>query len=290
MHRAFSHVRTYVRWYALVFLVASTLCLSWISIRENRHGQLTVAFLDVGQGDGIFIDSPTGTQVLIDGGPDANLLRALPHVLPWYDRHIDLVVVTNPDKDHYEGFIPLLSRYSVDAVLEPGTVSKTPTYATLEKEITDHRIPKIIARRGQVIDIGGGAYIEILFPDRDASGLSSNDGSIVARLVYGDTSVALQGDSTARIEHYLVSLDGSTLHSTILKTGHHGSRTSSTEEYVRAVSPQYAVISAGRDNSYGHPHKETLDTLNALKIPILGTYVLGDIIFKSDGKEMKLVK
>src|SRR5205823_5277144 len=128
-------------------------------------------------------------------------------------------------------------------------------------------IPEILARRGQIIDLGGGAYLQVLFPDRDVSGLSSNDGSIVMRLVYGDTSVALQGDSTAKIEHYLVGLDGGNLKSTILKAGHHGSRTSTTEEYVRAVAPQWTVMSSGVNNSYGHPHKETLDTLAKLNIP-----------------------
>jgi competence protein ComEC len=108
------------------------------------------------------------------------------------------------------------------------------------------------------------------------------------RLVYGETSVLLQGDSTARIEQYLGSKDGTALKSTILKIGHHGSRTSSTEEYVADVAPQFAVISSGKDNSYGHPHKETLDTLSSLKIPAYDTCNNGRIIWKSDGKTFVL--
>lgn len=284
MKQIFLHVRTHLRWYVLLVLILLSIILWSVILHEDRHGILTFTVLDIGQGDSLFIESPTGTQVLVDGGPDKNLMKEISHVMPWYDRHIDMIVVTNPDTDHYEGFIPLLDKYSVDVMMESGTNSPTPTHAVFEKEIDDKHIPRIIARRGQVIDLGGGARLEVLFPDRDVSGTSSNDGSMVMRLVYGDTSVALQGDSTAKIEEYLVGLDGSGLQSTILKVGHHGSKTSTTEEYVRAVSPQFAVISSGVNNKYGHPDAETLDTLAKLKIPTFDTCVMGDIVFHSDGK------
>ncbi len=289
MKQVFSHVRTHLKWYILLLLTIVSILLWSAAIHENRTGLKFVA-LNIGQGDSLFIESPTGVQVLIDGGPGNSLMRELPRVLPWYDKHIDVVIVTNPDKDHYEGFIPLLAKYSVDVVLEPGTSSKTDTYSFLEKEITEKHIPKIIAARGQFIDIGGGAYIEVLFPDRDVSGLSSNDGSIVAKLVYGKTSVMLTGDSTAKIEDYLIHLDGEKLKSTVLKAGHHGSRTSSSDEYVKEVSPQYAVISAGKDNSYGHPHKETLETFSKYGVQVLGTYSLGDVTLYSDGKTFSVTK
>ncbi len=288
MQKAFSHIRQYFRWYVLLGLFVFSAVIWSVVLHEDRHGTLIFAVLNIGQGDALFIESPTGTQVLIDGGPNKNLMRELPHVMPWYDKHIDMLVVTNPDKDHYDGFIPLLDQYSVDVVLEPGINNKYPAYSVLENKIASKNIPKILARRGQRVDLGGGAYLEILFPDRDVSDLSSNDGSLVMRLVYGDTSVALQGDSTAKIEHYLVGLDGDKLQSTILKAGHHGSRTSSTEEYVRAVSPQWTVMSSGPANTYGHPHKETLDTMYKLNIPTYDTCNNGRIIFQSDGKEFVL--
>ncbi len=288
MKQAFLHVRTYVRWYVLLALILLSLILWSVILHEDRRGVLTFAMLNIGQGDALYIESPTGTQVLVDGGPDRNLMKEIPHVMPWYDKHIDMLVVTNPDQDHYSGFIPLLQQYSTDVVMEAGTVGHSPMYPVLEKEIADKKIPRIVARRGQVVDLGGGAYLQILFPDRDVSGLSSNDGSIVMKLVYGDTSVMLQGDSTATMEHYLVGLNTGELQSTILKAGHHGSRTSTIEEYVRAVAPQWAVISSGVNSEYGHPHKETLDTLAKLNIPALDTCVMGDIIFRSDGKVFTL--
>lgn len=289
MRSVFSHIRGYFKWYFLLLVVLVSVILCFVVFREDRKGIMTVAFLNVGQGDSIFIESPTGVQVIVDGGPAKNLMKEIPHVLPFYDRHIDMIVVTNPDKDHYEGFIGFLKKYSVDVVLEPGTTNPSDTYATLESEIKNRNIPKVIALRGQVVDLGGGAYLEIIFPDRDISGLGANDGSLVMRLVYGDTSVMLQGDSTAKIEEYLVTLGGN-LDSNILKTGHHGSKTSTTESYVEAVSPEWAIISAGNGNSYGHPHQETLDTLNKEKVKILGTYDLGRIVFESDGKEFVLRK
>jgi len=289
MRSAFSHIKAHFKWYSLIFLVIVSLILRFVVFREDRKGIMTVAFLDIGQGDSIFIESPTGVQVIVDGGPAKNLMKEIPHVLPFYDRHIDMIVVTNPDKDHYEGFIGFLKKYSVDVILEPGTTNPSETYTTLENEIKDLHIPKVIARKGELVDLGGGVYLEIIFPDRDVSGLTANDGSLVMKLVYGETRVMLQGDSTAKIEEYLVS-KGEDLDADILKTGHHGSKTSTTGTYVEAVSPEWAVISAGFGNSYGHPHKETLDTLNKEKIKILGTYDLGRIIFKSDGKQFVLKK
>lgn len=252
---------------------------------EKGSGVLKFIVLDIGQGDALYIESPTGKQVLVDGGPNNNLAKALPRVMSQYDKHIDLMVVTNPDFDHYGGFISLLDKYKVDAVLEPGTFNPYQAYTVLQNKITEKQIPKMLARKGQVIDLGGGARLEVLFPDRDVSKLSSNDGSIVMKLVYGDTSVMLQGDSTAKIEQYLRgSVSSTTLQSTILKAGHHGSRTSSTIGYVKAVAPKWNVISSGKNNDYGHPHKETLATMSELGIPTFDTCNNGDLVFISDGK------
>ena len=288
MESAQSHLRMYVKWYILLSLFVLSLVLWSIILHEDHKGILTFAVLNIGQGDSLFIESSTGTQVLIDGGPDKNLMREISQVMPWYDRNIDMIVVTNSDKDHFDGFIPLLEKYKVDVVLEPGTNSATSEYAFLEKEIAKKNIPKVLARRGQKIDLGGGAYLEILFPDRDVSKLASNDGSIVMWLVYGETKILLEGDSTERIETYLTNLNSLDLKSTILKVAHHGSKTSSSKDFVRAVSPELAVISAGENNKYGHPTKETLATMEELKIPTFVTCNMGRITFRSDGHKFTL--
>jgi beta-lactamase superfamily II metal-dependent hydrolase len=288
MERARNHLYKNLLTYFLlaIFSLGYTAWSSYQSEKvEKGSGFLKFVVLDIGQGDALYIESPTGKQVLVDGGPNNNLARALPRVVSQYDKHIDLLVVTNPDFDHYGGFIKLLDKYKVDAVLEPGTFNKYPAYTVLENKITEKQIPKMLARKGQVIDLGGGAHLDVIFPDRDVSEMSSNDGSIVMKLVYGDTSVLLQGDSTAKIEQYLRdSVSSTTLQATILKAGHHGSRTSSTLGYVKIVNPKWTVISSGKNNDYGHPHKETLETMKELGIPTYDTCNNGDLVFISDGK------
>lgn len=258
----------------------------WYAIlAEDRGGILTVSVLDIGQGDAIFIETPNGNQILIDGGPDNKILRRLGETLPFYDRSIDMLIVSNPDKDHIAGLIDVLRRYKVSKVMEPGTVSETAVYGELKKEIEKEKADKILARRGGriVLDGKNGVFVDILFPDRDVSGVSTNDGSIVARLVYGDTAFLLTGDSPKAVENYLVSLDGAKLRSDVLKVGHHGSKTSTSEMFLGYVSPEYAIISSGKNNKYGHPHKETTGSLQKFNIPYFNTATDGTIVFQSDG-------
>lgn len=252
---------------------------------EKGTGYLKFSVLDIGQGDALYIESPTGKQVLVDGGPNKNLMKQITKVISPYDRRIDVLVVTNPDRDHYEGFIPLLDKYSVDLLLEPGTTNKYPAYKVFRDKIEKLGVKRMLARKGQIIELGGGAYLEVLFPDRDVSEMSPNDGSIVMKLVYGETSVMLQGDSTSRMEQYLRgSVSSTTLKSNILKAGHHGSRTSSSIGYVKAISPDLVVVSSGRNNDYGHPHKEVITTMKELDIPMYDTCNNGQLDFQSDGK------
>ncbi len=242
--------------------------------------------MDVGQGDSIFIEAPNGNTIIVDGGPSRAILSELGKLLPFYHRSIDMLIVTNPDKDHFSGFIDVLKNYKVGEVIESGTYSDTAIYKELEKTIFDKKIPKKIAYRGMkiILDEEYKIYLYILFPDRDVSQWSSNDGSIVAKLVYGNISYLLMGDATKKTENIVMNNESpNILKSDILKIGHHGSKTSSGYDFVKAVSPFYAIISAGFHNRYGHPNKETLDTLSKLNIPALITFKLGTIVTESDG-------
>lgn len=274
--------------YFLALLCAATLLIWYAVSAEDQGGTLTVKMLDIGQGDAIFIESPTGNQVLVDGGPGGVVLRELGRAIPFYDRSIDLLIVSNPDQDHFAGFIPILRSMKVAAVMEPGTVGASALYPALEAEESRSHVKRILARRGQVFDLGGGAALEILFPDRDPAGMATNDGSVVARLTYGKTSVMLTGDAPQDIEHYLVSLDGRNLKSDVLKVGHHGSRTSTSAEFVGAVDPTYALISDGVGNKYGHPHKETLETLSQFGVETHRTDLEGAITLVSDGETFRI--
>jgi len=279
----FQICKRYWLFFSVVLLLVANIFifqLDW----QNSHRGFTFAMLDVGQGDALFIESPTGTQILVDGGPPRKILNQLSRVMSPFDREIDAFIITNPDQDHIAGFLDVLKVYKVDKVFSPGTLNDSKTYQNLKYEIKKNNIPDILARRGMRLDIGGGAIIDILFPDRDVSSWATNDGSIVARLSYGKTSVMLTGDAPIKTERIILEENSpKQLDSTILKVAHHGSRTSTSRAFVKAVSPSYAVISDGKNNKYGHPHRETLETLSSFGVKIFRTDILGSIVMKSDG-------
>lgn len=259
----------------------------WVVIASSSNA-LTVSFLDVGQGDAILIESPTGTDVLIDGGRDRSVLRELSKRLGPLDRTVDLVLATHPDADHIGGLPGVFKSYRVLRYMEPGVESETnPTEALLASVAGEEGIERITARRGMRLLFGDGAYADVLFPDREVPGLETNTASVVVRVVYGETAFLLSGDSPSSVEEWLVRLDGERLRSDVLKAGHHGSRTSTSESWLSAADPSFVVISAGKDNSYGHPHPEVLERLQASGATVVSTMDEGTITFISDGKTLR---
>ena len=274
--------------------IAVLLCVAgivWGALLRNSSHFLTVSFLNVGQGDAIFIETPHGRQVLIDGGPNSGVLRQLSSVMPWYDRSIDVVIPTHPDADHIGGLIDVLERYTVGMIVQSSVQGTTPLSDALERIIVDKKkqgTQRIEAQRGQIIDLGDGAYIEVFFPDRSVPNIETNTGCVVTKLIYGDTSFMLPCDAPAAIEKYLVSLDGKSLQADVLKAGHHGSKTSSSIAFVGFVDPEYAVYSRGCKNSYGHPHENTIATFKDFGVTTLDTCTHGTITFVSDGQKVNL--
>lgn len=279
------HLRENLRWYVLGILFIGTALIWYVVLGGSVTNKLEVAVLDIGQGDAIFIKAPGGNEVLVDGGPGRIVLSALAKEMPFYDRSIDLLVITNPDKDHIAGFVDVMKNMKVGAMLLPGTLTDTEIYKTVLSTAKQYGVRIILGRRGEKIRLGGGAYIEVLFPDRDVSGLATNTGSLIAKLVFGKTAMLLTGDSPAEVEDYLVKLDGKNLQSDILKVAHHGSKYSVSQMFYGVVNPQLAAISVGAGNTYGHPNKETLDALEQFKIKILRTDQVGTIRFVSDGEK-----
>ena len=280
----FQNCKKYGLFFFTFLLLVATICLFYQEFKNSRK-ELTFAMLDIGQGDALFIESPTGTQILVDGGPPRKILSQLSRVMSPFDRTIDSIIITNPDQDHIGGFLDVLKVYKVDKIFEPGTYNDSKIYQNLKAEIKNKNIPNILVKAGMKLDIGGGAFIDILFPDRDVSLWDSNDGSVVAKITYGETSVMLTGDATSETEKIILDeYQKIALTSTVLKVGHHGSRTSSSADFVEAVTPSFALISDGKDNNYGHPHQDTLDTLASFGAKIFRTDLLGTIIMKSDGE------
>jgi len=275
--------------FVLILLLVSITILIWAPMYEDRATKkLTVTFLDVGQGDAIFVETPSRRQILIDGGRDNSVLRELGKHMSFWDKTIDMVVATHPDADHVTGLIEVFKRYKIDTFIRPGVKHDTPAVQSLFSTLGNTNTQEKLARRGQVYDFGDGVYITVLFPDRNVSEVESNTASIILKITFGAHSFLLTGDSPKSIEEYLVSLDGEELASTVLKAGHHGSKTSSSELFIGFTNPTYTVLSRGCDNSYGHPHKEVLETFIKFSVEVLDTCKDGSITFSTDGKILQV--
>lgn len=286
--------RKYLPYIPLIILVILTIIIWGFLFKNNNQSKyLKVVFLDVGQGDAIYIEAPSGVQMLIDGGPDATLLSRLSKVMPFGDRSIDIILATHGDMDHIGGFPLLLDNYKIKNIIENGASSDSKIYSSLEQKIQKKKINKVIAQRGMhiVLDKKKNIYFDILFPDRDIMNFESNDGSIVGKLTYGENSFMMTGDATTYTENLIGwNEKDTTLDADVLKLGHHGSRTSSGLLWLEKVSPEVAIISVDKNNKYGHPHKEILDRLTSLHIPYLSTSDMGSIVFKSDGVKLIYAK
>lgn len=273
------------RWHVRIVIVLITIqALVWyVFFHEHNGGLLNIYFLDIGQGDGILIETPNKNRIMIDGGPDSKVVRKLGEILSFYTKSLDALLVTNPDQDHLAGFVHIAQVFSINSIIEPGTISKSELYRTWSNLVEEKSIRKIYAKRGMEIVLDTDVVLTILFPDRDVSALKTNDGSVVAKLTYKDVSVLFTGDAPQAIERYLADLDRDYLKSDVLKVGHHGSHTSTHGDFLKTVGPAYAIISSGKDNKYGHPRKEVLDTLHTAGVEVFNTGQMGTVTFWTDG-------
>lgn len=280
--------------------------LTWVVVFDlSKPHFLEVTFFDVGQGDAIFIETPQRHQILIDGGPDQGILEKLGEEMPFWDKTIDLVILTHPEHDHIAGLIEVLKRYKVENILWTGVVRDTSEYKQwqyLIKEEEKQGAQITIAEAAQkVIWLSASpgshpgkqkwlsGYLEILHPFESLEGQkpkNTNNSSVIGRLVFGKNSFLFTGDAYKSVERKLVK-KGTKLLSDVLKVGHHGSKTSSSQEFIAEVLPQIAVISVGKNNRYGHPHSDTLKILHKYGIKILRTDKDGDIKIFSDGNNFK---
>ena len=245
--------------------LAAAAVLLWMQVLASGHdGRLHVYFFDIGQGDSALIVTPKGRQVLVDGGPDAeSATRALAETLPRGDRSLDMVVLTHLDADHSRGLLRALDHYDAAAVLTGLDNPESPLYSQWRAQLEQGDSTTIQVSEGYRIDLEPSVSLEVLNPPERPIGGSAadrNNNSVVLRLVYGETSVLLAADIEARAEIHVVR-NAPILESTVLKVPHHGSRTSSTAAFLAEVDPALAVVSAGADNRYGHPHREVEERL-----------------------------
>lgn len=270
---------------SMAFIIGSLAVAAVVLQPPKTDGKGSIAMLNIGQGDSFLITSPSGTQLLIDGGKDAAVLSELVRVMPQGDRSIDVVIATHPDADHVGGLAKVLDRYSIGLFLTSGVNGDTDLYKNLLRQVSGKHIPAYFVRKGMSLALDSHTAFKVLFPDRDTTTWETNTASVVGRLQMGNRSALFTGDSPISVEHYLAITDPKNIDVDILKLGHHGSKTSSSEEYLKATSPTLALISAGVNNRYGHPNAQVLDRLNTLKIPFVSTQDKGTVMLTAEGDQ-----
>lgn len=256
--------------------------LGWVVYAPDSQVHLVAC--DVGQGDGILIFQGT-TQVVIDGGPDEAVLACLSRYMPFWDRNIELVVLTNGDADHVTGLIEVIKRYEVGKLVANSLIKDTDRFERFRQVVAESGVEEYAPRQGDQIKVGELVF-KVMWPSEAILGASTfygsngNDQSVVLQLQYGEFDTLLTGDVGERVE---ASREWPEVE--VLKVGHHGSRYSSSSDFLEAVSPEIAVISSGEDNRYGHPAPDALQRLEAVGAKILRTDRDGDVEVVTDGKK-----
>lgn len=274
---------------------------------SHNADNVKVTFLDVGQGDASLIDFTDGEQMLVDCSQDSRILSALGRVMKFYDNQIDYLLVSHPDLDHYGGCEDVLRRFDVRHVITNGfDKDYDSAWRSFKQAVIDEGAEWVVVTSNWELVIGN-SVIDFLYPDHslavDASvpesgkSAQSNYTSIIFELSYKDKKVLFVGDAGEEEEDYIVKKYGSTsspqvgadLDVDVLKVGHHGSHHSSSDAFLKLVTPQIAVISVGADNSYGHPSNRTLVRLERASSTVYRTDIDKDVVVEM-GDEVSVVK
>ncbi|OGM27965.1 hypothetical protein A2962_03530 [Candidatus Woesebacteria bacterium RIFCSPLOWO2_01_FULL_39_61] len=276
----------------------------WLAVLFYPEAKLKIIACDVGQGDAFLITYKV-TQILIDSGPGRKVLECLDRNIPFWDREIEMVMLSHPQKDHYGGFLDVIARYDVQVFVTSGLDSSSQEFQLLKSQVTGGGIKVVDAVEGMTMRVGL-IYLDILHPSKEflaqestlvddkddkvlgvyTSKKDPNEFSIVAKLRYKNFDALFTGDASPELSNIIaqrLSVNGKqTLE--YIKIPHHGSRNGLTEELLKVARPRVAVISVGRNNNYGHPHEEILKILEDKDIKVLRTDLLGDIQIVTDGE------
>ncbi|GBD34271.1 ComE operon protein 3 [bacterium HR34] len=268
--------------YVLIFLISANLAVIKVFVDLKDYNQFTVYFFDVGQGDAILIKTPYLQNIIIDAGPSAQVLSdKLTKNIPFWMKRIDLFLATHPEYDHIGGVKAFFDDYKVLNVLRSGLKKETKTFEIFTEYITKAKNVSIAQKGTKVfLDSNKTNYFKILWPKENLNNVfvkSTNDYSIVFLARLSSKKFLFTADISSKIEKELIKED---IKSDILKVPHHGSKFSSSSEFLDKVSPYFAVIMAGKGNRYNHPHQETLKRLEERNIKVLRTDLMGDIVFR----------
>lgn len=292
VHAAVTYIRYTNTMKTRLFLICAALAIGIHMVTAQSDGNLHLFALNVGQGDAIFLRTPSGYNILIDGGPDNTVLSELGEVMPLFDRELDFVILTHPDRDHIGGLPAVIERFTVRAVVVSPIQKKSGLTEKFWHAVESKQIPVISAHPQHDIILDDGLTLDFLYPyESGAAGVSNgkvNNASVVAKVIYRETKVLLTGDIEIEAEHALIEgnrrgeID---VRADILKIAHHGSRTSSTDAFLKTVKPRLCLISAGKGNSFGHPHSDVLERLtkNCGEVARTDTDGRVEIIITPDG-------
>lgn len=253
-----------------------------------KDSELMISYMDVGQGDAAYI-KVNGNDILIDAGPRSNFKELLEQLKAKNIDDFELVIATHPHEDHIGGMVDVFKEYEVKAFYSPKITHTTKTYENLVKAVKDEGLKTKELKGGMVIDLGEGAKFEVFTPQKSEYE-ELNDYSPIMKLSFGDTSYLFTGDAEKLAEEEALAKYKTSLDSDVIKFGHHGSSSSSSNAFIEAVSPKYGIISCAKDNKYGHPHRETLDIIKKYNIKTFRTDTDGEIILTSDGKSITFNK
>ncbi|MDK0702472.1 ComEC/Rec2 family competence protein [Clostridium perfringens] len=249
-----------------------------------KDSKLMISYMDVGQGDAAYI-KVNGNDILIDAGPRSNSKELLEQLKAKNIDDFELVIATHPHEDHIGGMVDVFKEYEVKAFYSPKITHTTKTYENLVKAVKDEGLKTKELKGGMVIDLGEGAKFEVFTPQKSEYE-ELNDYSPIMKLSFGDTSYLFTGDAEKLAEEEALAKYKTSLDSDVIKFGHHGSSSSSSNAFIEAVSPKYGIVSCAKDNKYGHPHRETLDIIKKYNIKTFRTDTDGEIILTSDGKSI----
>ena len=276
-------------------LLAAVLVLLLAAVSSSQHedvsGLLRLVVFDVGQGDALYIETPSGVQVVIDGGPDESILSKIGRTLPFADRSLDMLVLTHPHADHVTGLVSLLERYEVETVVFGSVAHDSAVYDEFKRVVAESGVQVVHPIRGDRFDLGDGASLQVLWPytdnGRQADGAvlgertyeNVNNASVVMQLTYGDFDALLTGDAEYPVQEELLDEVSAV---EVVKVPHQGAKDSFHRRFLERLSPELAVVSVG-DNAYGHPHHDVISYLERVVPTVLRTDRNGDIEVLSNG-------
>ncbi|WP_455088914.1 ComEC/Rec2 family competence protein [Peptoanaerobacter stomatis] len=268
----------------IILLLTSVIYTLYQKLQDiyNPSTILQVHFIDVGQGDSTLIITPDKKTVLIDAGDEQHSSRTMGYIKSQGIEKLDLVIATHPDADHIGGMDKVIKNFDIGMFSMPLVSKDTKQYKEIKQELKNKKLKNKPLYTGDGLSVGKDVKLQILSPQKNKTYSDTNEYSIVARLSYKEVSFLFMADATMENEIAIIN-DFDDISSDVLKLGHHGSSTSTSDYFLGKVNPSIGVISCGKNNKYGHPHKEVMNLLEKYNIMIFRTDKQGSIVLKSDG-------